>query len=113
MTCLAARLCSLSVPMRQHTGPVTTLAEAMLARVYLWAFCRLCGRAKRLHPAKMIAQVGEDRALATIAARMRCTECGRKHVLLVAGAEHLRSALDTEDERHWRNELRHGISWRT
>lgn len=98
--------------MRHHTGPVTTLAEAMMARIYPWAFCRLCGRSQRYHPAKLIAKISTDCALSQVAARMRCSECGRKHVTMIAGAEQLRSEMDTTDARMWGNELRHGISWR-
>lgn len=87
--------------MQDHHGPIITLTDAMRAQVYIWAFCLLCGHARKHHPAELIGRVQHEARLVELEPRMLCMTCSRKHVALIPSVEHFASSYEPAD-RHAR-----------
>ncbi len=73
---------------REHIGPIEKLSDAAAARRRLWVFCRFCGYSRRADPFELAQTIGQDLALDSLAAKLKCTRCTHKYaaILLDVGA---------------------------
>jgi hypothetical protein len=68
--------------MRPRLGPIRTLLDATRAGQLLWAFCLLCGHARRFDPREMAWRFGAVE-LSELQTRFKCRRCHRRAALVV------------------------------
>lgn len=59
-------------------GEPRTLGDLLVAGRHLRAHCRRCPHSALVHVPDLISKLGYDFAIADLAPRLRCRECGRK-----------------------------------
>jgi hypothetical protein len=60
---------------RQHTGPVQSILDAVRAEKLLWFFCLNCGHAGRFDPRELVHFTKGNMTFPQLKPHLKCTRC--------------------------------------